>query len=106
MNPGTMRPDADQDNLVIHHLRLGQVTKANIEGALNEIRATFPLDRACFDDKEQVLNLAYNASRINVQGIDTLLHKHHLKIIHDWWTHSREGYDCLLAQLKPENRRQ
>lgn len=103
---GSSQPDADEANLVVHHLQLEPASEQDIKAAVEEIQACFCCDKVCFDSQRHVLNIAYNASRHDLPGINILLSKHNLHISHDWWTHSREGYRCLIDTEKQEKRRQ
>lgn len=99
-------PEADEANLVVHHLQLEPADEQDIKAAAEEIEACCCCDRVCFDGQRHLLNIAYDASRQDLQGIDLLLSKHNLRISHDWWTHSREGYHRLVDTERQEKRRQ
>ncbi len=89
-------------NLVVHHLKLNCTNMADIQSALTEIATCYPCDKVCFDAQQQILQIAYDTSRLNEAGIPALLLKHHIEVNHDWWTHSRQGYDNLIGRDKEE----
>ena len=91
---------SDRHNLVVHHLKLEFQDKADVEEALSDIASRFPFDDVCFDEPEHVLNLAYDASRLDTRGLFALLKKHHLVVSRDWWTHSRQGYEVVIARRR------
>lgn len=79
-------------NLVIRHLKLESVTPENISAVVDEIDQLYGLDGVSFDEKSQVINLAYDASRVGIQGIEEIFEKHGVDICHNWWTNLKEGY--------------
>ena len=85
------------DNLVVHHLKLCRAKDDDVQRAIIDIGNRFPFDLVSFDEQQSVLNLAYDASRHNEEGVEVLLREHHLHISHDWWTHSPDGYNWLIT---------
>ncbi|WP_461481376.1 cation transporter [Porticoccus sp.] len=89
-------------NLVVHHLKLNCPDLADVQSALTEIATCYPCDKVCFDEQQQTLQIAYDTSKLNEAGILELLLKHHIEVNHDWWTHSRQGYDHLIGRDREE----
>ncbi|AFU97785.1 hypothetical protein [Simiduia agarivorans] len=79
-------------NLVVRHLKIDSGGVGNIQEAIGEIDTLYGLDGVSFDEKSQVLNLAYDASRLCLDGIEDVLAKHHIGVGHDWWTQFKEDY--------------
>lgn len=79
-------------NLVVRHLKLEAKGLENIQETIDEIDQLYGLDGVSFDEKTQVLNLAYDASRLCLDGIEEILGRHGIEVGHDWWTHFKEGY--------------
>ncbi|TNF07192.1 MAG: cation transporter [Gammaproteobacteria bacterium] len=95
----TKQPQA-VDNLVVHHLKLCRAKDDDVQRAIIDLGNRFPFDLVSFDEQRRVLNLAYDASRHNEQGVKVLLQEHHLSISHDWWTHSPDGYNWLIGHKR------
>lgn len=79
-------------NLVVRHLKLEDAIPENIKATIDEIDQLYGLDGVSFDEKSQVINLAYDASRVGIQGVEEIFEKHGVGISHDWWTNLKEGY--------------
>ncbi len=77
---------------MVRHLKLEPVKQTNLEAAIAEVDQLYGLDAITFDEKSHVLNLAYDASRICLDGIEEVLKKHSVEVSYDWWTHFKEGY--------------
>jgi hypothetical protein len=90
-------------NLVVRHLRVEPVDQTNLEAAIAEVDQLYGLDGISFDEKRHVLNLAYDASRICLDGIEDVLKKHGVEVSHDWWTHFKEGYYKFVDQNVKNN---
>ena len=90
-------------NLVVRHLRVEPVDQTNLEAAIAEIDQLYRLDAISFDEKRHVLNLAYDASRICLDGIEDVLKKHNVEVSHDWLTHFKEGYYKFIDENVKDN---
>ena len=90
-------------NLVIRHLKLEPTEQDTLYSAISEIDLMYGLDAISFDEKKYVLNLAYDASRICLDGIEDVLKKHNIEIHHDWWTHFKEDYYKFVDQNIKDN---
>jgi hypothetical protein len=92
-------------NLVVRHLKL-ELTHADvIAQTIDEINQVYGLDNVFFDEKAHVLNLAYDATRTNIDCIEALLSNHDIQVSHDWWTHFKEGYYRFVDENIKENAR-
>ena len=90
-------------NLVVRHLKLEPVDQSKLQAAIAEVDQLYGLDAISFDEKSHVLNLAYDASRISLDGIEEVLKNHGVEVSHDWWTHFREGYYKFVDENVKEN---
>lgn len=90
-------------NLVVRHLKLEPVTRERLQETIDEIDQMYGLDDISFDEKSHVLNLAYDGSRICLDGIEEVLAKHGVQVSHDWWTHFKEGYYKFVDENVQEN---
>ena len=79
-------------NLVVRHLKLERADGICLLDAIAEIDELYGLDDISFDDKSHILNIAYDASRLCLDGIEDVLKKHGVEISHDWWTRFKTGY--------------
>lgn len=79
-------------NLVVRHLKLEPVEQNQIQALITEINRLYGMDAISFDEKSHVLNLAYDASRLCLDGIEDLFKQHDVEVSHDWWTHFKEGH--------------
>lgn len=92
-------------NLVVRHLKLEPIDHANLQVAITEIDQLYGLDDISFDEESHMLNLAYDASRICLEGIEDVLKKHGVKVSRDWWTHFKEGYYRFVDENIKDNAR-
>lgn len=90
-------------NLVVRHLKLEPVDPARLHAAMAEVDQLYGLDGMSFDEKSHVLNLAYDATRICLDGIEDVLKKHEVEVSHDWWTHFKEGYYKFVDENVKDN---
>lgn len=90
-------------NLVVRHLQLEPVDENKRQAAIAEIDQLYGLDCISFDEKSRVLNLAYDASRVNLDNIEDILSVHDVAVSHDWWTHFKEGYYKFVDDNVKEN---
>lgn len=92
-------------NLVVRHLKLEAVAQDLVAAATEEIDKVYGLDGVSFDEKTQVLNLAYDGSKVSIDGIEELLRKHGINVSHDWWTHFKESYYRFIDDNVKDNAR-
>jgi hypothetical protein len=103
MNTEKHRPGVSEVNLVVRHLKLENATPQKVLSASEEIEQIYGLDAISFDQKTQVINLAYDASQIMIDGIEYVLKQHGMEISHDWWTRFKEGYYRFVDQNVKDN---
>ncbi|MEW9799312.1 cation transporter [Alteromonas sp. CYL-A6] len=90
-------------NLVIRNLRLSNVNEANCDALIEEIDKLFGIDEVSYNIKEGVIHLAYDATHINLDGIEEVIRRHGADLHNDWWTHSKEGYYQFVDQNIKDN---
>lgn len=90
-------------NLVVRHLKLEPVDQTKLEAAITEVDQLYGLDAISFDEKNHVLNLAYDASRISLDGIEEVLKNYDVEVSHGWWTGFKEGYYKFVDENVKEN---
>lgn len=103
MNQNEHKPGVTEVNLVVRHLKLEPIDTAKANAAIDEIDQLYGLDDVSFDEKSLVLNLAYDASHLCIDGIEEVLKKHDIDVSHDWWTHFKEGYYRFVDQNVKDN---
>jgi len=97
------RPGVREANLVVRHLRLTKVNGNNRDALMAEIDLLFGIDEAVFNDKDETIYLAYDATHINFEGIESVILKHGADIHDDWWTHTKESYYHFIDQNIKDN---
>ena len=86
------RLGVSETNLVVRHLNLEPDSLSDIAEAIAEIDEVYGLDSVTFEDNTHVLNLAYDATRTRIDGLEEILEKHGIEVSHDRWTNFKEGY--------------
>lgn len=97
------RPGVREVNLVVRHLKLEGVEENNKTAILNEIDHKYGIDSVSYDDKSQTLNVAYDASHCQLDGIEDIIRSHGGEVAHDWWTHLKESYYMFIDQNVKDN---
>jgi hypothetical protein len=97
------RVGVKEANLVTRNLRLSNVTEDNRSALMEEIDHLFGIDEASFNTEEKSIYLAYDATNINLDGIEEVIKKHGADIHNDWWTHTKEDYYKFVDQNLKDN---
>tara|TARA_R110001583_G_scaffold116670_1_gene267457 strand:+ start:45 stop:410 length:366 start_codon:yes stop_codon:yes gene_type:complete len=97
------RVGVKEANLVTRNLRLSNVNEKNRDVLMKEIDQLFGIDEAVFNTKEESIYLAYDASNLNLDGIEEVIRKHGADIHNDWWTHTKEDYYKFIDQNVKDN---
>lgn len=103
MSNSQHRLGVSEVNLVVRHLQLDNITETNKDLLLAEIDAIYGIDNVSFNDKAAVLNIAYDASRCNLDGIEEVIRQHGADVANDWWTHFKESYYKYVDQNVKDN---
>ncbi|MFC1236693.1 cation transporter [Vibrio sp. F74] len=103
MNNQKHRVSVNEINLVVRNLRLSQVNAETRRVMLDEIDHLFGLDEVSYNDHEEKICLAYDASRLCLDGIEDIIRKYGAEIHDDWWTHTKESYYKFADQNVKEN---
>ena len=90
-------------NLVVRHMRLSRVSDDNRDAMMNEIDHLFGIDEAIYNSQQGAVYLAYDATHIDLDGIEEVIRKHGADIHDDWWTHTKEGYYKFVDQNIKDN---
>ncbi len=97
------RVGVNESNLVTRNLRLRNVNDKNRDALMEEIDHLFGIDEASFNAKDESIYLAYDASNIDLDGIEEVITKHGAAIHDDWWTHTKEEYYKFVDQNVKDN---
>ncbi len=93
----------NEDNLVIRTLKLTGMNESNTHTIITEINETFGVDAVSYDENEAMLHLAYDATNVNLDGIEDILHKHSADVSDNWWNHIKEDYYKFVDQNVKDN---
>ncbi|PKG80812.1 hypothetical protein CXF85_22150 [Colwellia sp. 75C3] len=97
------RVGVKEANLVIRNLRLTNVVDANRNALMEDIDHQFGIDEISYNSTDACLYLAYDATNINLEGIEDIIKKHGADIHNDWWTHTKEQYYKFVDQNVKDN---
>ncbi|MBM3105842.1 cation transporter [Pseudomonas sp. V1] len=103
MSESKHRLGVSETNLVARHLKLAPQNLGRIGDAIKEIDNIYGMDAVSFDEKSQVLNLAYDASRVGIECVEEVLSQFEIEVSHDWWTHFKEGHYRFVDQNVKDN---
>ncbi|HSH49810.1 MAG TPA: cation transporter [Halomonas sp.] len=87
--------------LVTRKLKLEPSDQQDLQSAIAEIDQLFGLDSVSFDDRKQMLRLAYDALRISIECIEEILTRYSIEISHGWWNrYKRDHYRFVDQNIK------
>lgn len=89
--------------LVVRHLKLQPGTETDMPAAMEEMNQLYGMDDVSYDEQSHVLNLAYDARRLDLDGIEKLLEKHNIIISRGWWSNFKESYYRFVDQNVKDN---
>jgi hypothetical protein len=89
-------------SLVVRKLKLNFVNenKTTLLTALGQIAA---VDKVLFNQQRQTLTVSYDASRCDLNVIETLLAKYNIVITDDWWMRVKKSYYQFSDQNIKDN---
>jgi hypothetical protein len=97
------RVGVQEANLVVRHLKLENITDEKQQAIVAEIDQTFGVDNVSYDKQSQTINLAYDATRCNLEGLEEIISKHGADVAHDLWTHFKESYYKYVDENVKDN---
>jgi hypothetical protein len=97
------RVGVSEDNLVIRTLKLTKITGQNKNNILAKIDEAFGIDAVSFDDEKHELHLAYDATHINLDGIEEIIRSFEADVADSWWNHIKEDYYKFVDQNVKDN---
>jgi len=98
-------------NLVIRHLKLQYLAHnktsdevlADKTKMMLAVDQSFGVDKVSYDEQEQTLNVAYDASHFSVEQLEDILDSYNFSVAHDWWTKTKESYYKFTDQNIKDN---
>ncbi|MCD6007837.1 cation transporter [Halomonas sp. IOP_31] len=101
--PSEHRLGVNEVNLVIRKLKLKPGDQQDLQSAIAEIDQLFGLDKVSSDDSKRMLHLAYDASRLCIEGIEQILTRHGIEISQGWWNRFKEEHYRFVDQNIKDN---
>lgn len=95
------RPGVREANLVIRHLKLTGLNDSNKAQLTAKIDETFGVDMVSIE--ADILNVAYDATHCDIDGIEAIIKQHDADISHDWWTNIKHGYYQFVDENVKDN---
>lgn len=90
-------------NLVIRTLKLAGMSESNSAAIIAEINTTFGVDAVSYNKNDKMLHLAYDATNVNLDGIEDILRKQGADVSDSWWNHIKEDYYKFVDQNVKDN---
>ncbi|WP_246131692.1 cation transporter [Pistricoccus aurantiacus] len=90
-------------NLVTRKLKLEPSDHQDLQQAIEEIDRLYGLDSVSLDDRKRMLHLAYDASRLCIEGIEKILTRHSIEISHGWWNRYKKDHYRFVDQNIKDN---
>ncbi|PKH06161.1 hypothetical protein [Moritella sp. Urea-trap-13] len=103
MNNLNHKVGVKEQNLVVRNIKLSKLNEQNKTALLEVINQTFGVDAVNFNQEKSTLHLAYDATNINLDGIEAIITQHGAEIHDDWWTHIKEDYYKFIDQNVKDN---
>jgi hypothetical protein len=90
-------------NLVNRTLKLNAASAIKIREALKEIDLLVGLDSVVYESDHNLLSVAYDASKVDLNLIEEKLKEFGVEINDGWWTHIKEEYYKFIDQNIKDN---
>lgn len=90
-------------NLVRRHLKLDHITADNQSALLAEIDQIHGVDAVSYNKKQQMFNVAYDATHTNLEKIEQIITRYGADIADGWWNHFKENYYKFVDQNIKDN---
>ncbi len=97
------RLGVNEVNLVKRKLKLEPSDHQILQQAVEEIDQLYGLDSVAFDEKNRILRLAYDATRICIECVEDILSKHNIAISQGWWNRFKEDHYRFVDQNIKDN---
>ncbi|ACO78024.1 hypothetical protein AvCA_18110 [Azotobacter vinelandii CA] len=99
------RPGVREAYLVKRHLKLEALDAARADAIAQEIDHLVGVDRVDLDKASGRLDIAYDASHLDLEQLEEIVRRHGSDLDHGWWTHFKEGWYRFADRNLKENAR-
>ncbi|ATZ72621.1 MULTISPECIES: hypothetical protein [Idiomarinaceae] len=103
MSTNDHRAGVREINLVNRTLKLNTESVKKVREAINEIDRLVGLDSVAYDSDQNLLSVAYDASKVDLTMIEEKLGIFGVEINSGWWTHLKEEYYKFIDQNIKDN---
>ena len=103
MSNNDHRAGVREINLVNRTLKLNTESVKKVREAINEIDRLVGLDSVAYDSDQNLLSVAYDASKVDLTMIEEKLGIFGVEINSGWWTHLKEEYYKFIDQNIKDN---
>ncbi|MCK2182959.1 cation transporter [Halomonas getboli] len=100
------RLGVEDANLVTRQLKLAPCDDDTLAAAIDEIDTLFGLESVTYHADKRRLRVAYDATRLCIDQIETILDRHAVAIHRGWWTRVKESHYRFVDQNVKDNARQ
>lgn len=97
------RTDVSEANYVVRRLKLNNSTCGKVHAAVREIEGMPGMDEVTLENTKLVLHLAYDTSRLTIEGIEIVLSRYGVELNDDWGTHMKGRYYRFADQNISDN---
>ncbi len=86
------KPGVHDAYLMKRHLKLDDLDADKAALIAQEIHQLVGVDTVALDPETQRLDIAYDASVLQIEQIETVVRRHGSDLDHRWWTRFKEGW--------------
>ncbi|WP_299975578.1 cation transporter [uncultured Pseudoteredinibacter sp.] len=97
------KPGVNENSLMVRNLKLEGDVRDNQQMIVEEIEQLLGVDAVAIDASENLLKVAYDATKRQLDEIEEIVRKYECDIADDWWTHIKEGYYKFVDQNVKDN---
>lgn len=101
----THKVGVNENWLMSRHLRLEGSVEKNHQLIVQEVDQLLGVDAVSINLSECLLNVAYDATKRQLDEIEDVVRKYECDIADDWWTHFKESYYKFVDQNVKDNAR-
>lgn len=99
------KPGVQEAFLVKRHLKLEALSAEQATTIAQAIGDLAGVDNVMLDRQSLHLDIAYDASKLNIDQVEAIIREHGGQLDHGWWTHFKEGWYRFTDQNIQDNAR-
>ncbi len=99
------RPGVHEAYLMKRHLKLEDLDADRAMAIAQEIDQLPGVDSVVLDSETRRLDIAYDASILGIEQVESIVRKHGSDLDHGWWTHFKESWYRFTDENTRENAR-